>query len=352
MIKKFFAIVVTAALALSLAACDSGVTDGADVTTAAPAIESEPIVSGDAALGDAADVPDSEDVPAPDDAVPEVTVDSIKAGSNIIEILKNTDTVVVDATALNSDNTVYGTTHYEFYHLESGMPALQTVFTSDEVGSTESMVISEDGTAASYDVYTGYSGTVTVVPTKYYEDQIDANWAMLYPDETEVVIDAAMQDGAVVVTTFSYDETYGEAYRRGLYYLDTEGRIVYKEVTSYLVTEDAEIDPNLVYGMDTAPVMAVDTYSVSYGADRTLDLSTKQDLTEGDTCALTIHIVDADGEETQTLNVVKDAFVVVMADGAVYETFTDEAMTDVFDAEDMSGDAVEIWARSPEASAE
>lgn len=330
--KKIFTLALAAALALSLVACGE-----VDEESNSPASQT-------------AEATDSEQDVEPSDgeqseeAAP--SAEDIRSENNIIDLIDGTGTVALTHTAMNGDGSVYGTYTYDFYKLDNGLPALETMFTSDEVGSTETVVSAGDGYAAAYDIYTGFSKSLTVIPTNRYEEQIDGFWDMIYPiAEGETVNSAAAQDGATVVDTFYIDKEYPESYQRALYYLDESGRIVFKEVTKYLVTEDAEIDPAQPYGIDTAPVMSVDTYSVEYGCERKLNLNTDEQLSEGETCELTVHILDGDYSETQVYNVSKDAIVMVMCGGDVYETYTDEAMTEVFDMSGISEDKAEIWAR-------
>ena len=349
MIKRLFVIILAAALALSLAACENVENPESPESGSNPPAISESTENG----GDTQ--PEGEETPEPEAPPAEVTVESIRNGNYIGDLLYNAGTVSLTYTALDSDGSVHGTNNIEFYYLDSGCPAIQNAFSSDEVGSAETMVLAGDGFAASFDIYTGFSKGITVIPTQYYEAQIEANWDMLYPEETyETITAVSEQDGATVVETFNYNEEYGEDYKRALYYLDGDGRIIYKEVTRYLVTEGAEIDPALPYGTDEAPVMSVDTYSVQYGAERVLNLTTDRELTEGDTCELTVHIIDGDYTETQTLNVAKDASVTVMDRWSVYETFTDEKMEmdDIFDMSGLSEDSLEIWARNPRTAEE
>ena len=346
MMKRVLTVLIAVVFAMSLAACGNSVeenntvTDGNGVTAAADGAdavteaETEGNTEGETA------------VPDESGEVPNVTIQDIVNKNYIADLVYNAGTVTLENTLYNNDGSVYGTYNYEFYTLDSGYPAVQLVFTSDEVGSSETMCLAGDGIAAEYDNYVGYTKTLTVIPTMFYEMQVEAFWEMMYPDSYEQVVSVATQDGATVVVTFSYDESYGEDYKRCMYYLDDSGRIVYKEVTRYLVTEGAEIDPETVYGMDEAPVMSVDTYFVSYGEERKLNLTTDKDITEGDTCEFTVHIVDGDLTETQTFNVVHDAFIGVMAADTVYELYADEAMTEIFDMSALANDTAEAWAKS------
>lgn len=336
MMKRVLAALLAAVLAMSLAAC---------VKT----VEKNDTVTG----GEATAAVDDQETNAETEAAPDesgealsVTLEDIVNKNYIAELVYNAGTVALDYTLYNDDNSVYGTYNYEFYTLDNGYPAVQLVFTSDEVGTSETVCLAGDGFAAEYDNYIGYTKSLTVIPTIFYEAQVDAFWEMMYPDPYEQIVSADAQDDVTVVVTFSYDESYGQDYKRSMYYLDGSGRIVYKEVTRYLVTEGAIIDPETVYGMDQAPVMSVDAYSVRYGDERKLDLDTDKTLTEGDTCEFTVHIVDGDYTETQTLNVVHDAFVGVIAADTIYELYADEAMTEVFDMSNLANDTAEAWAKS------
>lgn len=346
MMKRVLTVLIAVVFAMSLAACGNSVeenntvTDGNGVTAAADGADAVTEAEPEGNTEGETAVPDESG------EVPNVTIQDIVNKNYIADLVYNAGTVTLENTLYNNDSSVYGTYNYEFYTLDSGYPAVQLVFTSDEVGSSETMCLAGDGIAAEYDNYVGYTKTLTVIPTMFYEMQVEAFWEMMYPDSYEQVVSVATQDGATVVVTFSYDESYGEDYKRCMYYLDDSGRIVYKEVTRYLVTEGAEIDPETVYGMDEAPVMSVDTYFVSYGEERKLNLTTDKDITEGDTCEFTVHIVDGDLTETQTFNVVHDAFIGVMAADTVYELYADEAMTEIFDMSTLANDTAEAWAKS------
>lgn len=365
MIKKILALILAAALALSLVACgdveEPAVEGGDGADNAAVTDSGDASVPDDAAAPDAAASPDetvpeetpvenAEDVPAADGEVPEVNLYDVRNMNCLGTALYESQTVRTTWQWLESDRTVDSVDVFEFYYQDNGYPAMQAAYHNDESGDSETMLLAGDNYAASYDEYIGFNKTLTVIPTPYYEGQLDAFWDQICPNpDYEVLTNTSVQDGATVFETFSYDEEYGENYTRGLYYLDGKGRIIYKELTTYLVEENAEIDAYLPYGIDEAPIMYIDTYTVEYGVDRQLDLSTDKRLTEGDTCEVTVHIVEGDYTETQTVNVVKDALLMVMNSYSVYETFTDEAMTDIFDiAEDMTGDTLEIWARNPD----
>ncbi len=362
--KKFLSLLIAATFAVSLTACsdNAGDTGSAENTSASAEIgetAADTEANTDADVSESSEISDPEsqpeEVPADTDQ-PEtwdITLEDIRDNNYIFSLLYDSKTVTVLSTVLNTDGTVYGNNTFEFYDLDNGYPAMQALFSSDEVGTSEIMCLANEDHAVEYDIYRGFSGSVSIIPTVHYEAQIDANWDMMYPKlPGEIITNVSEQDGDTLVETYNFDEEYGESYTRSLYYIGENGRIDYKEITMYLVTEDAEIDPYIPYGTDTAPVMSVNTYSVQYGAERTLDLATEKDLTEGDTCKVTAHISEGVYTETQTIDVLKNTVVNVMNRNSVYETYTDEAMTDIFDIEDMSGDEIEIWARNPETAAE
>ena len=346
MIKKLLAIILSASLAISLCACGEIEIQSCPDTTPEPeqTLGAENAEDGSSTPEEPSE-PESE---APTDSeAAAVTLEDIAAKNSVCDLINEAGTVTVNYTAMNSDGSVYGNNLLEFYSLDDGSPAMQGLYESEEVGTSEIKCMMNEDFAAEYDIYRGFSGSVSVIPKNRYEEQIDAIWGMMYPSlPNETLIDVSEQDGATVVVTFDFDEEYGETYKRSLYYLDESGRIVYKEVTMYLVTENAVPDPETAYGVDTAPVMSIDTYSVQYGADRTLDLTTDSELSEGDVCELTVHITDGDYSETQTISVSKTAVVTVYGGGKVFETYTSDSlsMDDIFDAEDMESDELEIWA--------
>ena len=341
--KRIFAIVLAVLTAFTATACGSGTNPGNSTQTADSNSPEETVVSSAEETDLEMQTITESAVYLPDD----LTIQDIINWNYLGDLLYADKTISLVHSMLNEDRSEQAVYNYEFGYNGEGYPVVQCYCASESTGDSECVYTAGEGFAASYDRYPGYGNSITVIPTPYYTMQLEANWDMILPgSEFESVVDVSQQDGATLVVTFTYDEEYPEDYQRALYYLDGDGRIIFKEVTMYLVTEGAEVSADVPYGMDTAPILSIDTYSITYGAEPALSLATVEDLSTGDTCHLTVHIIDGDYTETQVFDVVRDALIMVMSDMPFY-VYSDEAQTKMVDQVDLSGDTAEVWAVKP-----
>ena len=352
MIKKITALLLALLVAVTFAACASTdePADGNDGNNA-PA---DNIVTDEVE----APVDDGETAPEADgenvnQEVPDITLQQIRDSNYLGDLMYANQTIRVVDTVLSSDLVATNTNTYEFSYNQEGYPIMQGLYKSEETGDAETYYYATDGLAASFDVYVGFSKSVTLFPTNQYTMNLENNWDWFLPNvDYEEIVDISLQDGATIVETLDYDEEYGQNYLRTLYYLDENMHIVYKETTYYLVTEGATVSKDIPYGMDTAPIVSVDRITFEYGTELSLDLSTKETLMTGDVCEVTVHIVNGEETETQVLNVAKDAMLMVMSaapdnqesDVVVYNFYADEGLTEFIDLVDLSGTTAEVWA--------
>ncbi len=332
---KALAIVLCLSLALSLCACGDSpenpaggnvpenAGNGDDAGAAAPAANGEGI-----------------DVSA-------LTLQDINTMNDVPALVDAYGTVTVEVNYLETATDPAASQNIEYYRNSDGYLCSEARYIDEIYGTSETV----------------YSKT-NDVPGALYNSMDDENWLNLFPASeyqefcttyfdvavkpivSEAYGEAAMeelqsvdpQDDVYTFITLAVDNNPDyPTYVRALYYVDNLGRIVFKETMCYELV-NGEV-PDVAFGMDEGECLTHNTYYISYGEDRALNLDTMSRMTSGETCELTVHFDD----ETQTINVSKDVGVTASTDYFYTLFYTDADKTQQADFIDVAADKAEYW---------
>ncbi len=343
--KKTFAILLSLALILTLAACKNEPADPpvADEQNTASEQE-EPAPDPD-------DEPEDITEPMPE-ASADDTATELSEANDILNLLSMHDSVTIDVESSASDGTDATSSKYEYFSTQDGICFVQSSSINagarnGSIGSAKTYGFQSDDVSGVIFSVPGAGtedegeplSTLTLCPSNDYLRIATMNQSLIYYNQAAgsrtVTESVEENDGKLILSekTTIQDMPY---YIKSVYTVNPETMEILSAVTTCLSTEDDSVEW-------TSKIAA--SYNQPHGEiDPVL---TDKFINSENGCKLTLVInPGTTAEETQSYQVAKDVMVYFQCVNSAYELFSDRECTNPVSAIDVTKDSLEIYVKT------